>query len=274
MLRMLAALLAGGAMLTGALACGDDDDEEDTDGTATATGTSAVGGGDGDAQVSAFCEAVVEMEVTISAGPEREDQAAVDAYIEEADELLTNAADLAPNDTARGAVEGIHAVLFPGLEEQGEEVFGSDAFEAAESAFDEVVQPLCDYGEMNVTAIDYEFEGVDETVEPGPLSISLANEGEELHEFILIRVNDEETEIETLVDELLTLSEEELDEEAQFVGAVFAEQGDTGESLVRLEDPGRYVVLCFIPEGSTSFDVEGTGPPHAELGMYAEFTVE
>lgn len=34
--------------------------------------------------------------------------------------------------------------------------------------------------------------------------------------------------------------------------------------------PGSYAVVCFLPQGAT----EGTGPPHFELGMIEEFTVD
>jgi uncharacterized cupredoxin-like copper-binding protein len=36
--------------------------------------------------------------------------------------------------------------------------------------------------------------------------------------------------------------------------------------------PGRYGVACPVPQGSTS-TADGTGQPHAALGMVAEFTV-
>jgi uncharacterized cupredoxin-like copper-binding protein len=216
------------------------------------------------------------MEITIGMGPESEDEAGVEAYIQESDDLLTELAEQAPDDATREVVEALQDVIVPGLEEQGPDIFGSAEFEAAESAYDAVVNPLCDYGEMNVTAVDYGFEGIDETVAPGPVSVTLQNDGEELHEFIVVRASDEDTDLEALVDEIAALSDEEFEQqtEFQFVGAAFAEQGDSDESLMVFEEPGRYVVLCFIPEGTTGFETEGTGPPHFELGMYAEFTVE
>ena len=37
--------------------------------------------------------------------------------------------------------------------------------------------------------------------------------------------------------------------------------------------PGEYIALCFIPEGSKDENTEGQGPPHFTKGMRMEFSV-
>jgi hypothetical protein len=73
---------------------------------------------------------------------------------------------------------------------------------------------------------------------------------------------------------------------------LFAAPGTTAEGTRTLESEGRYVVLCFIPQGLTDMSVlEQLGPdanpedlppeiqaimanpPHLALGMVQEFTV-
>lgn len=46
---------------------------------------------------------------------------------------------------------------------------------------------------------------------------------------------------------------------------------------MNIDEPGRYVAVCFIPVGTTPEtppeDFENLGPPHALQGMVAEFEV-
>ena len=64
--------------------------------------------------------------------------------------------------------------------------------------------------------------------------------------------------------------------------AAFAEPGGTGQDVFDLSAAGDYVVVCFIPVGSTpeaiaeaeASGVEVEGPPHFTQGMFQEFTVE
>ena len=135
-----------------------------------------------------------------------------------------------------------------------------------------------------VTAVDYGFEGLPETV-PAGTKISLVNEGNEPHEFVAMRIPDEET---RPVEELVQLPEEEL-------GAVFGAgepatvilaatgQTDIPGAVVgdgTLTEPGRYAIVCFLPVGSDDSILESEGPPpagdaapHAMHGMVAEVTV-
>ena len=62
-------------------------------------------------------------------------------------------------------------------------------------------------------------------------------------------------------------------------GASFGAPGDSDTLFVDLE-PGRYVIVCFLPVGATPDNMEALesgeleGPPHFTQGMVEEFTVE
>jgi plastocyanin len=138
-----------------------------------------------------------------------------------------------------------------------------------------------------VTAVDYSFEGLPETIEAGS-RLTLTNEGQEPHELVAMRIPDDEA---RSVEELLALPEEELfavfGGEPEPATVLLAAPGETdmpgavvGDGT--LTEPGRYAILCFIPVGSDASvldpDAEGPpasdSPPHAAHGMWAELTVQ
>ncbi len=141
-----------------------------------------------------------------------------------------------------------------------------------------------------VTATDYRFEDLPESVEAGT-TLTLENESTtELHEMAFTRLPDDEK---RPVDELVKLPEAEA--EALFSGppalVMFDPPGDAEPIKAlgdgRLTEKGRYLVMCSIPTGAdpAAFlqasqasqggppQVAG-GPPHFVHGMYGEITVE
>lgn len=122
----------------------------------------------------------------------------------------------------------------------------------------------CGWGRVEVTGVEYAFQGIPERLNAGPTTFEFANEGKEEHELSIFRINDDVTE--PLAD-ILKLPEEEAQSKGRPAGGTFAEPGDDGYKVVDLE-PGRYGVICFIPVGGK----EGA-PPHFTRGMLAEFTV-
>lgn len=138
---------------------------------------------------------------------------------------------------------------------------------------------------ISVTAKNYEFEGVPDTIAAGStISLTTAADSEP-HEFVAVLIPAGET---RSVDELLALPEAEL-------GALFAEEpplvtialpGATDQPgpVVgdgTLTEPGRYIYLCSFPQGTTVEDVnnaqgplEGDAPPHFTLGMAGELIVK
>lgn len=129
----------------------------------------------------------------------------------------------------------------------------------------------CDWSSADVVATDFAFAGLKETYAPGPLSIDLANEGDEVHELIVLKVKEG---VDESAEELVQLSEDEAFEKVDFTGNIDpVAPGDGGYIVVDLE-PGRYVVSCFLPEGATGMEhLDADGMPHALSGMFAEFTV-
>ena len=110
---------------------------------------------------------------------------------------------------------------------------------------------------VGVTAVEYKFHGVPETLEPGVTTFRLENEGEEHHE-IVVALHKGGQSIEEILD---------LPEPGRFVeqaGTASASSGNTDELLTTLR-PGLYGYACFVA-------AQG-GTPHWSLGMFGEFTV-
>jgi hypothetical protein len=170
----------------------------------------------------------------------------------------------------------------------GDDDDGDDAAPATTTT-STAAEPDDDAGPVEVTALDYEFDGIDAELAAGT-TLSLTNASDaELHELVAFRLPDDE---ERTADELVQLSEDEL-------GALFAGPPTmvliappSGAPMIpavgdgTLSEPGRYLFLCSIPTGADPAeymaaaqasqggppDVEG-GPPHFTRGMYAEATV-
>lgn len=136
--------------------------------------------------------------------------------------------------------------------------------------------------DITVTGLDYAFAGIPDDV-PAGSSLGLRNEGNEVHEMLVIRINDDVTQT---LQELLALPQEQSSELVQQVGFAIADPGEDAEETVTLAEAGNYGMLCFIPIGTTSVP-EGTpppsgaplpsgvgsGPPHFTAGMIKQFTV-
>jgi hypothetical protein len=147
-------------------------------------------------------------------------------------------------------------------------------------------------GVIAVTAVDFGYEGLPDSV-PAGTRLTLANSApSELHEIVAFRLPDDET---RPASELMSLPPEEM-------GSLFAGEpatvlltppgGGAGEQIAAvgdgtLSEPGRYLVLCAIPTGVSPDvylaaaaesgggppEIEGGGPPHLVHGMWAELTV-
>ena len=147
---------------------------------------------------------------------------------------------------------------------------------------------------VEVTGVEYAYQGLPTSL-PAGTALGFTNAGAELHEMVLLRIGDDTTES---LEELLAMEAEGRDpmEEGlvEFVGGMplFAAPGTAAEGTLPLDIEGRYVVLCFIPQGTTDMSaLEFMGPdadpaaappevqeimanpPHVALGMIQEFTV-
>lgn len=241
------ALLVGGiasVLVLSATACGDDD--QTTEDGAIAAVSEVGGSGDG----SGFCTGYQEL----LAGEPAPDQ-------------IRSLAAEAPDEAAR-ALEAIAT----GMDKDGEDFFGSPAFNESFEALGASAIDECADDEIEVTATDYAFAGIPEEMSAGTVAVSFTNDGNELHEMIVLRKNDDTQESFT---EILAMADEEtartLVSEA---GAVFAEPGATATAIVDVDQPGDYIVVCFIPEGSTpENEATASGAPHFTYGMVNEFSV-
>jgi hypothetical protein len=221
---------------------------------ATVFGASAAVAGEGN--VKKFCKTWVAVD-SAEEGP--------------SDKQLEKLRDTAPPEIA----DTVDAAVTQ-FEEEGEDAFEDDAFIALLAEVDQFVIDNCGYQQITVRMQDFAFEGLPEEVEKGTVAFSVLNEGEELHEFVVLRLKGDAT-----LDDLLELPEDAAEEDfeelvSEVPGGGFAFPGDSDLALVKLKKTGTYVAICFIPVGSTpeTADEEGgSGPPHFTEGMVTEFEV-
>lgn len=137
---------------------------------------------------------------------------------------------------------------------------------------------------VEITAADYAFAGVPDSVAAGStISLTTAPDGEP-HEVVAVALPDTET---RPAGELVALPDDEFGalfaEEAALVTIALPGTTDTPGPVVgdgTLDEPGRYLLLCTFPQGTSVADVEAaTGPlegdqRHYTLGMFTELLVE
>ena len=250
---LLALTLAGGIA-----ACGDDDDDE---GTTDTTEASAPAEGD----TAAFCDAVVEFneavfQVDISEDSTEED---IKSVGEDLAPLFDTIASNAPDDLASDA-DALNATVQALLEGDGEGFNSESTFEQYTGLVSGAVD-ACDYEPIEVTGVDYAYEGVPDTLDAGTVAFRFVNAAEEEdHMMGIVRKKDG---VSLTWTELLELPEDEGESMTEFLGDAFAPAGGESSALATLT-PGSYALICFIPVGSGE-----DGPPHFTEGMIHEFTV-
>jgi hypothetical protein len=243
-------------------------------GAASALVLGACGGDDDDdsaADAAAFCDVYVDTNAQIGALDSEQggDPEAAGAALDAAEEA-------APSDIA-DAVQTMVATGREQLEappqQEGPPDIPSDEYFDAASEVGAWAADNCDFTTMDVTAKNYEFEGV-EDIDAGTALVQLKNEGTEFHEIALMRIADGET---RPLDELLKLPPEEVGTVATEVGGSFAPPSAGNATTFDLE-PGRYVALCFVPVGATPEALQSgqqldENNGHFMHGMVAEFQV-
>jgi hypothetical protein len=253
--RFGVAALALLALSSGLAACGDDENDE-----ATAT----------------YCEKTFEIEtiaepdIDFEHASEEEIATGVKAFANDtllplAEEIRENAPDEVSDDieVLVGAVEQVADTG------DFEAAFENDKVEAASDRVHDHDVDACDWAQVDVTAKDYAFEGIDDELDVGATSFEFSNKGKEVHEMALVRKNEGVTES---FEELLQLPEDQSESKVTFVAHAMGAPGDDEYVLADLK-PGEYIALCFISVGTTSEDQEVDGPPHFTKGMKREFTV-
>jgi hypothetical protein len=146
------------------------------------------------------------------------------------------------------------------------------------------------HDEMAITirGVDYGFDDVPESV-PAGTKLAFSNTSTvELHELVAFRVDTEQP-----LEQLLQLPPAELEAALGAPVTVMLQPPGAPEAIMAVGDgtlaePGRYVLMCFIPIGADPAEYlaaaeaaggqkpEGVagGPPHFTAGMVAELTVE
>ncbi len=241
--------------------------------------------------VEEFCDTAVEAIAVVGTGPEvdfetaapEEIEEAMAAYAEQANPLLDDLTAAAPDEISAD-IETIVGLVRQSLE-GGEPPFEEPEFVEADTALDEYMLSECGYSALDVQGQDYAYEGVPESLEAGTYGVTFTNAGAEVHEMIMFRLAEDAGSLE----EVMALPEDQIEGQVTFVTGAFAPPGEADVTFIALEEPGRYGLVCFLPQGTTSLeqleeepppgespapDASPPGPPHFTLGMAQELTVE
>ncbi|HET6770581.1 MAG TPA: hypothetical protein VFH75_02955 [Actinomycetota bacterium] len=220
--------------------------------------------------VAAFCDGYIEM---VQASDSEEELRSLG---EKADALFDEVEANAPQEVS-GPVGVVVDATRQAAAEGTPEAFMSREFDVAVNELNSYMFDNCESdAKLDVTGVEYAFEGVPDTVSAGRVALRFTNDGDQPHEFIVFRKNDGVTES---FDEILELPEGQSEERMTFVGATFADPGESNAAVFEAE-AGEYIALCFFPVGATvegPEPEEGEGPPgpdHWVEGMRSEFTVE
>jgi hypothetical protein len=219
--------------------------------------------------VTAFCDAALKADKASTAAfasgkkPSKKAQQELDAAFTEA--LNTTPPEVAAN--VQAAVTEVRNALGSG-KRPSEEVLSPNI-----AAIDQYRYNSCGYQQVDVTGIEYTFQGLPKTVPAGTVAIRFTNNGAELHELDIFGVKSKDS-----VKKIAGLSEKERAKKVEEVANTFATQGQTSYAIADLSKPGRYGVVCHLPVGSTSEQAAEHpahhGKSHAQEGMYATITVE
>ncbi len=266
--RAAGALVAAGILVVGLGACGDDDK---ADGSAAAAGDLA--GDDAAADAGEFCEAAVAVDAAnlgLDSGETSPDD------IEQAMQAAQDSAPAELADAVATMVTEAHAMAAEAetAEEDGPPPIASDEFFTASVDVGGYLSENCEFETLDVTATNYQFAGIPDTVPAGTTVIDFSNDGTEFHEIILVKIAEGE---DRPLEELIALPEDEVDAlitDKAFVFTPPAAQTYTTADL----DPGRYVAICFVPVGATpealaSGAVVNEEDGHFMHGMVTEFEV-
>lgn len=141
---------------------------------------------------------------------------------------------------------------------------------------------------ITIEGVDYGFENVPDSV-PSGTKLGFANTSNvELHELVAFRVETEQP-----LEQLFQQPPDQLEATLGAPVTVLLQPPGAPDPIVAVGDgilaePGRYILMCFIPIGADPAEYlaaveaaggkkpEGVagGPPHFTAGMFAELTVE
>lgn len=240
----------------GAAACTDDDK------TTSATNTNAT---PASADQASYCEPAIAFSSTMANAPMGD--APPEALTEfVSSELLpaAEALDTSATDDLKPQTQELTTAVTQLAAGGDPSVLGSPTVADAQSAIGRAVHENCDAEQVEITAVEYAFEGVPQTLPAGLASFALTNEGVEEHEMVVFKRNEGVNED---LEQIMQLPEEQQMEKLTFTGVTFGGPGSTSYAAVDLE-PGTYFLVCFVPVGGGE-----DGPPHFMEGMQHTITV-
>jgi hypothetical protein len=246
----LAAVLA-----LGLAACGDDGGGDEASPEAAGATTTAPAAG----LAPEACDAYVQLAGAVANVPEGPDAG---AYIESDILPVVQTLQEAGGDQIAEQTDTLVEIATASVDDPS----GFEA-EEGQQAFSEIggiVHEGCGYAQQDVTGVEYEFQGIPDTLDAGTTSFSFTNGGSEEHEMVMFRKVDGET---RSFEELLALPEDQAESAVEFQTATFSPIGETTYAIADLA-PGEYATVCFIPVGGAE-----DGPPHFTRGMISEFSV-
>jgi hypothetical protein len=237
----------------------------------------APGGPTGQAppETAAYCTAAVDLARVVNDGPDTssppgppEDVAAAfEEYQARLEPPLVAMEQSAPpavqQDIATIARQARYAVAT-----NDDAPLGTPEYDTAVSRLRAFMISECGFEQVRVTAVEHRFDGITPTLPAGTVAFTMSNQGAEPHELDVYRINEG---VPQPFPELALLPDDQRNVVLTSVGEISANPGNAETEFMTLI-PGRYGVACPVPQGSTP-EADGTGPPHAALGMVAEFTV-
>ncbi|HUR18524.1 MAG TPA: hypothetical protein VMZ51_06255 [Acidimicrobiales bacterium] len=245
--------------------CGGDD----APATKAADDTTSTSGG-GAAALKAYCATIVALETT----PEPDIDFDAMSPEQQTEEARKFAGQLVPLvEQARATVP---AAITADVEVLADSIgmiartgdfsaFDTPKVEAASDRAHAYELGHCGWKKVAVTAVDYAFQGISDSLPAGVTSFELANEGREPHEITVLRINDD---VQLSAKEIVELPGEASGTKVEPVAHDFADPGGHGAALVDLK-PGRYFAACFVP-----VDGREGGSSHASKGMVSAFEVK
>lgn len=207
------------------------------------------------------------------AGAQTGDLAAFCAARQEANAALTKAENKAViqkvYDAAPAAAIPAITAIRDGFAKKGQKFFQSAAGAAALGQLDAFVFANCPGTQVDVTAIDYEFQGMPATLPAGQAQFKLTNGApKEDHEMVVLKLNAEGEKVDP--GKLVAMPQGKAQKlvDGQGTAFMYAPNGQVAYSPADLT-PGKYLYACFLPQGGKK-----NGEMHAKLGMYGTFTVQ
>ena len=265
-----AALALSGLALTALLAVGCSSDDDAADASADTTTTVHDGahddGGDGDsggapegpaplegAAMSAdACGHFANLSASMVAGEGTVAGPSLEAFPE------SLPSDLQPQGSS--VVDALSAAF-----EGDPEAMSSPEFELAFGSVGDAMWEGCEaQSRLDVTGVDYGFEGLPSKVPSGMMALRFTNgtSSAEPHELLILARPTAEM---TPIEEIAEMSPDEIMTDYPMVGVAFAETADASSTSFIDLPAGSYIVICTIPVGGGE-----TGDPHAAHGMIAE----